>query len=151
MRLLGDNADSIESISLAVDLLEEKIIDGEFFDDEYIDTKADMDLTAHFDLQQRLGIASANKKQKTVIGKDQLIKVKRVKKYDVKTGQYDAINPEKDHQVKVMSKERVKVSGDGPERKTRVMVTVKELDVTVHNEIEKVLEQEVITAEKKQC
>ena len=84
-----------------------------------------MGLAPQFDLQHQLGEKSANKKKNTVISDDQLIPIKPVKRLNVETGQYEQIVPDNDNQIKIMSKEKIKVRDNGPERNTRVMVTVK--------------------------
>ena len=66
MRLLGDNSDSVGSAP-AVDILIEKILEGEFFEEEYIHNKAEVNLGAQYDLQHRLGITSANKKKQDIL------------------------------------------------------------------------------------
>ena len=127
MRLLVDNADisSADANDPAVDLLIRTIIEGNFFDNEYIDMKTEIDLGPQFDLQHRLGIISANKKRNSVIADGQIPAMKRVNKLNVETGDYEPIVPDKDGQVKMISKERIKVRDDGLEKKTRVMLTVK--------------------------
>lgn len=127
MRLLVDNADveSADSNNPAVDLLIRTIIEEKVFDNEYIDTQAEVALGPQFDLQHRLGIASASKKRNTVISEGQIVEMKRVERLNIETGLYEPIVPDKDGQVKMISKKRINVSDDGPERETRVMLTVK--------------------------
>ena len=72
MRLLLDSDDNED-----INLLLQWIIEGGFFDEEYMNLKADtMDLSAQFDLQHRLGVVSANKERNTVVSNNQLVNIK---------------------------------------------------------------------------
>ena len=102
------------------------IIEGEYFDNDYINLVADnLDLATQFNLQHRHGVVSANKERNTIISDDQLVKVKRVTKQNQMTGQYEKMEADKDGQIKMISEKRVKVQEHGLERDSRFMVTVK--------------------------
>ena len=119
MRLLAEEDDSMV-------VLTQWIIEGQFFDEEYINLQAEnMDLGAQFDLQHRFGRVSANKLRNTVIAEDQVFKVKRVQRLN-ESGQYEPVIPDKDGQVKMISEKKVKVKEEGNEQTSRVMITVKD-------------------------
>ena len=122
MRLLVDS-DGYDGYNLLL----QWIIEGGFFDEEYMNLKADtMDLGAQFDLQHRLGVVSANKERNTVVSKDQLVKVKRVLRQNSTTGQYEPFTEGTlGNQVKMVSQNRVQVQEGGVERSSRIMMTVK--------------------------
>ena len=102
------------------------IIEGEYFDNNYINFVVDnLDLAIQFNLQHRHGVVSANKERNTIILDDQLVKVKRVTKQNQMTGQYEKMEADKDGQIKMISEKRVKVQEHGSERDSRFMVTVK--------------------------
>ena len=102
------------------------IIEGEYFDNDYINLVVDNpDLATQFNLQHRHGVVSANKERNTIISDDQLVKVKRVTKQNQITGQYEKMEADKDGQIKMISEKRVKVQEHGLERDSRFMVTVK--------------------------
>ena len=85
MRLLVDS-DNFDGYSLLL----QWIIEGGFFEEKYMNLKADtIDLNSQFNLQHRLGVVSANKERNTVVSKDQLVKVKRVQRQNPTTGQYE--------------------------------------------------------------
>ena len=122
MRLLLDS-DNNEDINLLL----QWIIEGGFFDEEYMNLKADtMDLSAQFDLQHRLGVVSANKERNTVVSNNQLVNIKRVQRQNPTTGQYEPFTEGTlTNQVKMISVKRVNVQEGGVERASRIMMTVK--------------------------
>ena len=95
MRLFSDNEDSLYVSTKRTDLLIKCIIEGKYFDDEYIKIEADVELATQFELQHRLGVKSVNKKKNLIISTDQLMKVKRIERLNVETGQYEKIVPDK--------------------------------------------------------
>ena len=121
MRLLAESAENQRSHAPIMDLMIEGIIQGHYFDEEYINTKAEVELGPQFDQQHILGIASENKKTNTVISKNQLIPTKRIEKQNPETGEYEPFAME--GQIKVVSKNKVQVCENGEERETRVMIT----------------------------
>ena len=111
------------------------IIEGEYFDNDYINLVVDnLDLATQFNLQHRHGVVSANKERNTIISDGQLIKVKRVTKQNQMTGQYEMMEADKDGQTKMISEKRVKVQEHGLERDSRFMVTVKK-PATIYEEL----------------
>ena len=117
------------SVSQA-NLLVKWVIEGNFFDKEYMNVETGMNLGAQFDLQHRLGIAAAGKQRNTVLGKDQLMKVKRVVRRNEK-GEYEPVVPDKAGQVKMIAVDKVRVSEGGVERLSRPIITVKKPDTPV--------------------
>ena len=71
-------------------------------------------------------MTSENKVRNTLISEGQIVPMKRITKQNRDTLQYEPIKPDKDGQVKMVSKGRIKVKEDGLERTSRVMVTVRD-------------------------
>ena len=122
MRLLVESTETKGKLYVPeMDLLIQNLIKRKFFDAEYINTKSELELGPQFDQQHILGIASEHKKTNTVISKAQLIPTKRIEKLNTETGEYEPFAM--DGQIKVVSKDKVKVIENGEERTTRVMIT----------------------------
>ena len=106
--------------------LVEIIIRRGFFDDSYINYKADYDLSIQFELQHLQGIHRAGKQKNTIIIPGQIIKLKRAKIKNLDTQEYEDIKGAKmiEGQVKMISKNPVKLrKSDGSEVAKKIMVT----------------------------
>ena len=103
----------------------ELIIKEEYFDDDYINHKADYDLSVQFQMQHYQGIQKQTKKKNTVIVPGQEIRLKKVKK----TNDDEQITGKmRDDQIKMISKHKVQLilafGTDKEERiEKRIMVT----------------------------
>ena len=100
-------------------LLEILIREG-YFDDAFINHKADYDLAIEFQLQHYQGIHKKSKKTNTVIAPNQRILLKKVKL----NNPVETSGKMKDDQIKMVSKEPVKLKlPDGSEAERRIMIT----------------------------
>ena len=103
----------------------ELIIKEEYFDDDYINHKADYDLSVQFQMQHYQAVQKQTKRKNTVIVPGQEIRLKKV----IKTNDEEQITGKmKDDQIKMISKHRVQLilafGTDKEERiEKRIMVT----------------------------
>ena len=128
--------------SIMIRNLAELLIREKYFDDAFINVKADYDLAVQFQLQHYQDVHKMSKQKCTVIAAGQTISLKKVKKKVTEGEQVDKWGDMKDDQVKMISKDPVKlVQANGKEIEKRIMITCRlpdqsnqeeEMDVDVH-------------------
>ena len=112
----------------------ELIIKEEYFDDDYINHKADYDLSVQFQMQHYQGVQKQTKKKNTIIVPGQEIKLKKVKKTN---DEKQITGKMRDDQIKMISKHKVQLilafGTDKEERiDKRIMVTCRLQETLKH-------------------